>query len=138
MSKTWKIEDVYRLNEGDLRFFGHMGIRSIAEEDACVRVEMPVPYELMNSHGTVQGGAVSALCDIACAAYLRIRCGDGVTLSSSTNFYHPAEEGSVLTAKVTPRKEGRTVVTLLCEVTDQNGTRIADSVQTMYRMGFER
>ena len=59
---------------------------------------------------------------------------DEVTLNSSMQFYRPGKEGSVLTARVTPRKTGKTICTLVCEVTDEEGTLIADSVQTFYRI----
>ena len=137
MSKTkhWKIEDVFKMPEGDLRFYGYMGIEQITEhEDGSVSVSMPVTHGLLNGHGTVQGGAVAALCDIAGAAYMRILIGDEVTLNSSMQFYRPGKEGSVLTARATPRKTGRTICTLVCEVRDEAGTLIADSVQTFYRI----
>ena len=133
--KTWKIEDVFHLPEGDLRFFGYLGIETAAEcEDGSVAVPMRVTHDLLNSHGTAQGGALAALCDIAGAAYMRILVGDEVTMDSTMQFYRPAGEGTVLTARVTPRKIGRTICVLTCEVTDSEGTRIADSTQTFYRL----
>ena len=103
-------------------------------DDGIVQASMPVTHALLNGHGTVQGGAVASLCDIAGAAYMRILVGDEVTLNSSMQFYRPGKEGSVLTARVTPRKLGKTICTLVCEVTDETGTLIADSVQTFYRI----
>ena len=133
--KEWKIEDVFHMPEGDTRFYGHMGLSQIAEcEDDSVCVSMPVSRALLNGHGTVQGGAVASLCDMAAAAYMRILVGDEVTLSSSMQFYRPGKEGAVLTARVTPRKLGKTICTLVCEVTDETGALIADSVQSFYRI----
>ena len=133
--KNWRLEDIFHLPEGDLRFYGLVGIdRVTVKEDGSVEVSMPVTHDLLNGHGTVQGGAVAALCDIAGAAYMRILVGDEVTLNSSMQFYRPGKEGAVLTARVTPRKTGRTICTLVCEVTDEAGTLIADSVQTFYRI----
>lgn len=131
----WKLEDVFHLPEGDLRFFGLMKIGRVAVmADGSVEVDMPVTHELLNSHGTVQGGALAALCDIAAAAYMRILVGDEVTLGSSMQFHRPAKEGALLTAIVSPRKIGNTICTLFCEVRDENGTHIADSTQTFYRL----
>ena len=103
-------------------------------DDGSVQASMPVTHALLNGHGTVQGGAVASLCDIAGAAYMRILVGDEVTLNSSMQFYRPGKEGSVLTARVTPRKLGKTICTIFCEVADETGTLIADSVQTFYRI----
>ena len=133
--KDWKLEDIFHLPEGDLRFYGRMEIgRVTVKEDGSVEVTMPVTHDMLNGHGTVQGGAVAALCDIAGAAYMRILVGDEVTLNSSMQFYRPGKEGTVLTARVAPRKTGRTICTLVCEVTDESGSRIADSTQTFYRI----
>ena len=133
--KIWKIEDVFKMPAGDLRFYGHMGIENIRVcEDGSLTASMPVTHGLLNGHGTVQGGAVAALCDIAGAAYMRILVGDEVTLNSSMQFYRPGKEGSVPTARVTPRNIGGTICVLECEVTDSEGTHIADSTQTFYRI----
>ncbi|MBR5642489.1 MAG: PaaI family thioesterase [Firmicutes bacterium] len=133
--KIWKIEDVFHLPESDLRFYGTMGIEDITErDDGSVTVWMPVTHAMLNGHGTVQGGAVCALCDMAAAAYMRIRVGNEVTVDSTIQFYRPAAEGAILTATVAPRKIGKTLCTVFCEITDEEGTRIADSTQTFYRL----
>ena len=133
--KIWKLEDIFHLPEGDVRFYGLVGIENVTvHDDGSLTASMPVTHSLLNGHGTVQGGAVAALCDIAGAAYMRILVGDEVTLNSSMQFYRPGKDGSVLTARVTPRKTGKTICTLVCEVTDEEGTLIADSVQTFYRI----
>jgi acyl-CoA thioesterase len=133
--KIWKLEDIFHLPEGDVRFYGLVGIENVTvHDDGSLTASMPVTHDLLNGHGTVQGGAVAALCDIAGAAYMRILVGDEVTLNSSMQFYRPGKEGSVLMARVTPRKTGRTICTLVCEVEDEEGTLIADSVQTFYRI----
>ena len=133
--KIWKLEDIFHLPEGDVRFYGLVGIENVTvREDGSLTASMPVTHDLLNGHGTVQGGAVAALCDIAGAAYMRILVGDEVTLNSSMQFYRPGKEGSVLTARVTPRKIGGTICVLECEVTDSEGTHIADSTQTFYRI----
>lgn len=133
--KIWKIEDVFHMPEGDLRFYGTMGVSEIAEcDDGSVTMTMPVTHAMLNGHGTVQGGAVCALCDMAAAAYMRILVGDEVTVDGSVQFYRPAKEGAVLTARATPRKLGKTLCTVFCEVMDEEGTRVADSVQTFYRI----
>ena len=135
IKRIWKTEEVFHLPDGDPRYYGHLGIPHYEEmDDGSVQASMPVTHALLNGHGTVQGGAVASLCDIAGAAYMRILVGDEVTLNSSMQFYRPGKEGSVLTARVTPRKLGKTICTLVCEVTDEAGTLIADSVQTFYRI----
>ena len=135
MDKDWKLEEIFHLPAGDLRFYGTMEIERVTvKEDGSVTVSMPVSHDMLNGHGTVQGGAVAALCDIAAAAYMRILVGDEVTLNSAMQFYRPGKEGTVLTARVTPRKIGGTICVLECEVTDSEGTHIADSTQTFYRI----
>ena len=135
VKRVWKTEEVFHLPQGDLRYYGLLGMDRYEEmEDGSVRISMKVTRELLNGHGTVQGGAVASLCDVAGAAYMRMLVGDEVTLNSSMQFYRPGKEGSVLTARVTPRKLGKTICTVFCEVTDETGALIADSTQTFYRI----
>ena len=135
-TKTWKIEDVFKMPEGDLRFYGHMGVEAIEEdpEADCVRTRLTVTRELTNGHLTIQGGALYAMCDIACAAYMRIRVSNEVTLSGTINFYSPGRVGDTLTAVCTPRRVGRTICAVFCEVRNQDGKLIADSLQSFYRL----
>lgn len=133
--KEWTIPEITHVADSYERFFGHMGISTVLEhEDGSVTVPMKVTHALVNSHGTCQGGAIYALCDIACGMYVRIKMSDVVTLNGSIHYYAPGKEGSILTARVTPRKTGETIVTLFCEVTDEDGMRIADSIQDLFRL----
>ena len=132
--QNWRIEDVFKTPDGDLRFFGHMGVDSIEEEGDCVRMSLSVRRELTNGHLTCQGGALYALCDMACAAYMRIKVGSEVTLSGTINFYAPGRLGDRLTAVCTPRRVGRTICAVFCEVKNQDGKLIADSLQSFYRI----
>ena len=133
-TKHWKIEDVFKMPEGDLRFYGHLGISDILEEEDAVCTAMPVTRDLCNGHLTAQGGALYALADIACAAFMRIKYGDEVTLSGSVNFYAPAHPGDVLTARCMARRVGRTIGTVFCEVRNGEGKLVLDSTQVFYRL----
>lgn len=133
--REYRLEEIFPIPEGDLRFFGTIGVQRIAEnEDGSVEVTLPASHALLNGHDTMQGGAIYALCDVAAGAYMRIHFGDSSTVSSGIQFFRPVREGAVLTARVTPRKEGKTLVTLQVEVSDEAGLRIADSQQTMFRL----
>ena len=73
IKRIWKTEEVFHLPDGDLRYYGHLGIPHYEEmDDGSVQASMPVTHALLNGHGTVQGGAVASLCDIVGAAYMRI------------------------------------------------------------------
>ena len=133
-AKCWKIEDVFKLPEGDLRFYGHLGVTEILEEEEAVSTVMSVTRELTNGHLTAQGGALYALADIACAAFMRIKYGNEVTLSGSVNFYAPAVPGDVLSARCTARRVGKTIGTVFCEVRNGAGKLILDSTQVFYRL----
>ena len=50
------------------------------------------------------------------------------------NFYAPARPGDVLTARCTARRVGKTIGTVLCEITKEDGKLIADSTQVFYRL----
>ena len=133
-TKHWTIEEVFELPEGDLRFYGTLGIADILEEEDAVCTYLPVTREVSNSRLTVQGGALYALCDIGCAAFVRIKHGKGVTLNGTIHYYEPARPGDLLCCRASGRRAGKTIASVFCEVRDQSGKLIADSLQSIYRL----
>jgi acyl-CoA thioesterase len=65
---------------------------------------------------------------------MRIKVGSEVTLSGTINFYAPGRLGDALTAVCTPRRVGKTICAVFCEVRNQDGKLIADSLQNFYRI----
>ena len=59
IKRIWKTEEVFHLPDGDLRYYGHLGIPHYEEmDDGSVQASMPVTHALLNGHGTVQGDRV--------------------------------------------------------------------------------
>lgn len=124
--------EVFKLDPEDTKFYGHMGIEEIYEEGEYVITKMPVAHCLINSMGNCQGGALYSLCDIAAAAFVRLKHKPSVTVDSDIRFYRPAKEGDVLTARAGARKLGKHISYVLVEVFDGEGKLCADSNATLF------
>lgn len=89
-------------------------------------------YYACANQGRYCGGAIFALCDIAMGSYFTLQKMRPVTLNSTIHFYRPGQLGSVLTAVVNKRKDGRTTSVYLVEVCDDQEKHVADATFTMY------
>ena len=59
----------------------------------------------------------------------------GVTLNASINYLRPGKNGKALIAKTREIKNGRTTAVYGVDVTDEDGTVVADATFTMYYIG---
>ena len=126
--ETKTIEEVYRLQPDQPSFFKTIGMKTIRiEDDGCVSCSITVQREMLNSHRTCQGGAIYSLCDAVCGAYLRLNGTPSVTVDGHMSYYKPAMEGDIITVRVSPRRVGRTIKSLMAVVKNQNGDHICDS-----------
>ncbi len=102
-----------------------LGLRIVEVGPGTATLSMTVRADMLNGHGTCQGGLLSALADsafaFACNAY------DELTVASgfSVDLVAPGRLGDVLNARcIEVSKAGRTGV-YDCDVTNQRGERIA-------------
>ncbi|MDR1463481.1 MAG: PaaI family thioesterase [Azoarcus sp.] len=113
------------------RFAANAGmvIDSVTEDE--VQCSMPIMQEHMNAVGTVQGGAIFTLADLAFAVHsnLPLMCGEktGVTVGQSNSIsYLAAAKGKRLIARSACLSRGRNVSVFRIEVYDDQGNFIAD------------
>jgi len=123
-------EHVERWRAGELELApitALLGIRPLAVGDGRAEVEMGAGERLHNAMGTLHGGILLDLADVAMGVAMATRLEGGETFStvqSSISYLRPVVEGRlVATASVVHR--GRTTAHLDCEVRDDDGKTVA-------------
>ena len=113
------------------RFAANAGIviDSVTEDE--VQCSMPITREHLNAAGSVQGGAIFTLADLAFAVHsnLRLLRGEkvGITVGQSNSIsYLAAARGERLIARSRCLSRGRNVSVFRVEIRDDLGNFIAD------------
>ena len=111
-------EDLFAADNG-------MRIDSLDDETCVCSMELEPRHR--NAAGTVMGGVIFTLADLTFAASANNLHSLTVTQQVSINYLN-ASKGSMLTAKSHILKNGRTSSVIQVDVTDDNGTLIAQYV----------
>lgn len=109
-------------------FADHLGI---TVDDTTVRVTTTERHA--NVSGTVHGGLIATLVDMAMGRTVRAQLDDdasAATLQLSLTYLNPAEPGDTLIATAEIGKRGKAVVLLSAEVVTDDGRDIAEAVGT--------
>ncbi|MDR1229413.1 MAG: PaaI family thioesterase [Azoarcus sp.] len=124
------LEKIRAFFAGD-RFAANVGIviDSVTEDE--VQCSMPITKEHLNVAGTVQGGAIFTLADLAFAVHsnlpLALGKKTGITVGQSNSIsYLAAARGARLIARSTCLSRGRNVSVFRIEVHDDLGNFVAD------------
>lgn len=126
--KVITVEEMYKLNPGDLRAFGLVGMREfIVDDEDNITCSVEITLNMLNGLDTCQGGFLYTICDATCGAYLRASGTPSVTVNGSMNYYKAAFLGDVVTVSVHPRRMGRSLNRLLAEVHNQKGDLLCDA-----------
>ena len=113
----------------DQGFRDHVGLHV---EDG--RVVLDAGDEHLNPHGSVHGGVLATMIDVAMGAAVRDGTdGTPVTVSLSVSYLEPGRAGR-LEATATVRKRGRRLTVVAAEVT-QDGDVVADALGTFATPG---
>ena len=80
-------------------------------------IEMVVAPEHLNPHGTLHGGVISSLADIAMGVAIRTLGKVGVTVNLNTNFLAPGKLGDRITVCGKVVHEGNSLVSTECTIT---------------------
>ena len=112
-------------------FADHLGIRIGSVDPGRARLELPIRPELLNSHGGVHGGVVTALADVALAvAAIAHETGarGAYTVDLSVSFLGPGS--GTLTAEGRCLRVGRSLAFSEGEVRDDRGELVAKAIGT--------
>lgn len=99
--------------------------------------ELTVTKSSLNPHGIVHGGCLATLADTVGGAAVVSSGRACVTLNYSMSFLSPAK-GTKIKCVATPRKVGKTVSVIFCELTDDEGNLVATSELTYYLVEMNR
>jgi uncharacterized protein (TIGR00369 family) len=109
-----------------------LGIRAVAFDEGSVVFELDADGRHANPMGTLHGGVLCDLADLAMgvALYSTLESGESfTTLELKMNFLKPIWTGR-LTARAQVKKGGRTTALLECEVRDDKGSLVAFATST--------
>jgi len=104
-----------------------LGMRAVSFDEGRAVIELDAGERHANPMGTLHGGVLCDLADLAmgAACFSLLEPGESfTTLELKINFLKPIWTGRV-TARAQVKKSGRTVAFLECEVHDEKGSLVA-------------
>jgi acyl-CoA thioesterase len=114
-------------------FLSHLKILTEELGQGTARLSVPVEKHLTNSMGTVHGGVIMSLLDIAlCTAARTLHPGSigAITIDMSTSFLDGGS-GARLLAEARVLKDGRTMSFVEAEARNEDGTLVAKAIATV-------
>jgi uncharacterized protein (TIGR00369 family) len=114
-------------------FVQHLQIRTDTLGKGTARLSVPVESHLTNSLGTVHGGVIMSLLDVALCTAARTLHPESVgviTINLSTSFIG-AGSGTTLYADARVLKDGRSMSFVEGEAMNQDGTLVAKATATV-------
>lgn len=100
-----------------------------SDGDDVVTVALDADDRHLNAHGTVHGGAIATLCDVAMGAAVFTGENRPVTIEMKVTYLEPVAPGRVLaTARV--RRRGSRVTIVETDVTAEDGGALAHAIAT--------
>jgi uncharacterized protein (TIGR00369 family) len=109
-----------------------LGMRAVSFDEGKAVLELDADKRLANPMGTLHGGVLCDLADLAmgAACFSTLEPGESfTTLELKINYLKPIWAGR-LTARAQVKKGGRTVALLECEIQDEKGSLVAFATST--------
>lgn len=117
----------------DDKFAEHCGIKLLESGDGKAKASMKIEQHHFNGVGTVQGGAIFTLADVAFAA--AVNSVNPVSVAVNINIsYMTAVQAGNLYAYAYPESRPRRVSSYRIEVKDENDQPVAVLLATGYRV----
>ena len=114
-------------------FVAHLKILTEALGQGTARLSMPVEPHLTNSLGTVHGGAIMSLLDVALCTAARTLHPESIgviTIDLSTSFIGGGT-GSKLYADARVMRDGRSMSFVEAEAKNEDGSLVAKAIATV-------
>jgi len=114
-------------------FVSHLKVLTEALDKGTARLSLPVEKHLTNSLGTVHGGVIMSLLDVALCTAARTLHPESVgviTINMSTSFIG-AGSGAKLYADARVMKDGRSMSFVEAEAKNEDGTLVAKAIATV-------
>ena len=112
-------------------FREHVALEVEAVDEGTGRVRLEAGEQHLNPHGTVHGGVLATMIDVAMGTAVATTGGESpVTVSLTVTYLEPGRPGR-LTAEARVRKRGKRLIVVEAEVTqDGDGDVVADALAT--------
>ncbi|MDD3978165.1 MAG: PaaI family thioesterase [Methanomicrobium sp.] len=114
------------------KFACEAGIELIKAENGIARVSMKIEEKHKNSHGTVHGGAIFTLADVAFAVASNSHGIPAAAINASISYMQAAKEG-ILYAEASEFALNHKLATYTVSVTDDKNNKIAIFQGMVYR-----
>jgi acyl-CoA thioesterase len=114
-------------------FVAHLKIQTEALGEGSARLSLPVEEHLANSIGTVHGGVIMSLLDVAlCTAARTLHPGSTsvITIDMSTSFIGGGSGGKLF-AEARVLKDGRSMSFVEAEAKNEDGSLVAKAIATV-------
>jgi uncharacterized protein (TIGR00369 family) len=114
-------------------FVAHLKIQTDALGEGTARLSLPVEKHLTNSIGTVHGGVIMSLLDVALCTAARTLHPDSIgviTIDMSTSFIGGGSGGKLL-AEARVLKDGRSMSFVEAEAKNEDGSLVAKAIATV-------
>jgi uncharacterized protein (TIGR00369 family) len=121
-------------DSGGFRDFVGMSLQR--EADGLAEVRLTAEEHHLNQHGTVHGGVIASLADVAMGAAVATTTANErpVTIEMKVTYLEPAQLG-VLVATAQLRKRGRRITVVEAEVAQDGGETVAHAIGTFTTVG---
>ncbi len=125
--------DFAREYQKKIPFLQHLKIRTDALGEGSARLSLPIEPPMTNSLGTVHGGAIMSLLDVAVCTAARTLHPDSVgviTIDMSVSFIGGGS-GKRLLADARVLKDGRSMSFVEGEAKNEDGSLVAKAIATV-------
>ncbi|TMH71232.1 MAG: PaaI family thioesterase [Betaproteobacteria bacterium] len=125
--------DFAREYQKRIPFVSHLKILTETLGEGTARLSVPVEKHLTNSLGSVHGGVIMSLLDVALCTAARTLHPESVgviTINMSTSFIG-AGSGAKLLADARVMKDGRSMSFVEAEAKNEDGTLVAKAIATV-------
>ena len=127
------MDDIDRFVEQDA-FARHSGVEMVSYGEGSATARLQVEPHHLNSAGTLHGGVIFTLADVAFSAASNSHGMLAMSIDASISYFR-AVRGGVVTAEAREVAAGSRLATYLIEVRGDSGELIAHFTGTVYRRG---
>ncbi len=112
-----------------------IGIKILEAREGYAKAIMPINQDGLNPHGTVHGGCIFTLADIAGGFAASSHGGKVVTVNSDLHYLNAGIHTKGMIAEARELKAGKRILTYEVSVMDQDNKILADGIFTYMNLG---
>ncbi|HVF76641.1 MAG TPA: PaaI family thioesterase [Acidimicrobiales bacterium] len=106
-----------------------VGLEVVDGSGDQVQVVLEADERHVNPYGTVHGGALATLADVAMGTAAATGDNRPVTIEMKVTYLEAAQPGR-LTATATVRRRGKRIIIVECDIDDADGSAVAHGIAT--------